>query len=260
MSRIISVANHKGGVGKTTTTLNLAAALSEMGRRVLMVDLDPQAGLTIASGFEPNSVERSIYDALRGRANAADIMVRSKFGVDLLPANLDLALAELELVSAIAWERRLAGVLTPLRDAYDEILIDCQPSLGILTLNALAASDYVLIPVACEYLALRAVRGILVYIQKVRAQTNSQLAVWGILPTMFDRRTRHATETLDHLRKEFEPKVRVLKHVVYRSIRFAESTEKGVPILEYAKALPGADAYRNLARDLIRDEQLRAKH
>lgn len=251
MSRIISIANHKGGVGKTTTTLNLAAALSDMGRRVLMVDLDPQAGLTIASGFEPDKLERSIYDALRHSEAAENIKVRSKFGVDLLPANIDLALAELELVSAIAWERRLAAVLTPLRDEYDEILIDCQPSLGLLTLNALAASDYVLIPVACEYLALRAIRGILLYVKKVQGQTNSQLAVLGILPTMFDRRTRHAAETLAHLKKEFEPKIKVLKHVVYRSIRFAESTEKGVPILEYAKALPGADAYRNLARDLI---------
>lgn len=251
MSRIISIANHKGGVGKTTTTLNLSAALSSMGRRVLMVDLDPQAGLTIASGFEPDSLERSIYDPLRHGEGTKEIMVRSKFGVDLLPANIDLALAELELVSAMARERRLAATLIPLMDEYDDILIDCQPSLGLLTLNALATSDYVLIPVACEFLALRAVRGILLYVQKVRGQMNSRLSVLGILPTMFDRRTRHAAETLSHLKKEFEPKIKVLDHVVYRSIRFAESTEQGVPILEYAKALPGADAYRNLARDLI---------
>lgn len=251
MSRVISIANHKGGVGKTTTTLNLAAALTDMGRRVLMVDLDPQAGLTIASGFEPDSLERSVYDALRRGEGAHEIIVRSRFGVDLLPANIDLALAELELVNSMARERRLAATIAPLRDVYDEILIDCQPSLGLLTLNALATSDYVLIPVACEYLALRAVRGILLYVQKVRGQMNSQLRVLGLLPTMFDRRTRHAAVTLSNLKKEFEPKVKVLDHVVYRSIRFAESTEKGVPILDYAKALPGADAYRNLARDLL---------
>lgn len=252
MSRIISIANHKGGVGKTTTTLNLAAALSQMGRRVLMVDLDPQAGLTIASGFEPDALEKSIYDPLRrDQISAADIIVQSKFGVDLLPANIDLALAELELVSAIARERRLAAVLMPLSDKYDDILIDCQPSLGLLTLNALACSDYVLIPVACEYLALRAVRGILLYVQKVRGQMNSRLTVLGLLPTMFDKRTRHAANTLAQLKKAFEPRIKVLNHVVYRSIRFAESTEKGIPILEYAKALPGADAYRNLARDLV---------
>lgn len=251
MSRIISIANHKGGVGKTTTTLNLAAALSSMGRRVLMVDLDPQAGLTIASGFEPDTLNQSIYDALRRGEGTKSMVVRSKFNVDLLPANIDLALAELELVSAMARERRLVAALVPVLDDYDDILIDCQPSLGLLTLNALAASDYVLIPVACEYLALRAVRGILLYVQKVRGQMNSRLAVLGILPTMFDRRTRHATETLSHLKKTFEPRIKVLDHVVYRSIRFAESTEKGIPILEYAGALPGADAYRNLARDLI---------
>lgn len=251
MSRIISIANHKGGVGKTTSTLNLAAALSAMGRRVLMVDLDPQAGLTIASGIEPDTLEFSIYQPLRYGEGTRDILVQSKFGVDLLPANIDLALAELELVSAMARERRLTAALAPLRDDYDDILVDCQPSLGLLTLNALASSDYVLIPVACEYLALRAVRGILLYVQKVRGQMNSRLDVLGILPTMFDRRTRHAAATLSHLKKTFEPRIKVLDHIVYRSIRFAESTEKGIPILEYAKALPGADAYRNLARDLI---------
>lgn len=251
MSRIICIANHKGGVGKTTTTLNLASALTNMGRRVLMVDLDPQAGLTIASGFEPDTLHQSIYDALRDENIVHDIIVRSRFDVDLLPANIDLALSELELVSAIARERRLTAALSPLLSSYDDILIDCQPSLGLLTLNALAASDYVLIPVACEYLALRAVRGILLYVKKVRAQTNSRLTVLGILPTMFDRRTKHAKATLAHLKKTFEPKIPVINHIIYRSIRFAESTEKGIPILEYAKALPGADAYRNLARDLI---------
>lgn len=251
MSRIFSIANHKGGVGKTTTTLNLAAALSDLGQRVLVVDLDPQAGLTVASGFEPDNLEQSIYDALRRGDGGKEIRQKARFGVDILPANIDLALSELELVSAIARERRLAAVLAPLRDEYDFILIDCQPSLGLLTLNALAISDEVIIPVACEYLALRAVRGILVYISKVRGQTNSALSVYGLLPTMFDRRTRHATETLKQLRRTFEPRIKVLDHVVYRSIRFAESTEKGIPILEYAKALPGADAYRELARQLV---------
>lgn len=251
MSRIIALANHKGGVGKTTSTLNLAASLAYMGRRVLMVDLDPQAGLTVASGFEPDSLKRSIYEPLRHGHTAREVLLRSRFNADLLPANIDLALAELELFSAMARERRLAAVLEPLRDEYDDILIDCQPSLGLLTLNALAVSDQLIIPVACEYLALRAIRGILLYVQKVRAQMNSQLEVFGILPTMFDRRTRHAKETLVSLRKTFEPRIKVLDHVVYRSIRFAESTEKGVPIIEYAKALPGADAYRNLARDLV---------
>jgi chromosome partitioning protein len=251
MSRIITIANHKGGVGKTTTTLNLSAALSELGRRVLMVDLDPQAGLTIASGINPDSLELSIYHALKKGEGSKEYIVKAKCGVDLFPANIDLALIELELISSIARERRLIGVLESLRDCYDDIIIDCQPSLGLLTMNALAASEGVLIPVACEYLALKAIRGIVLYVQKVRGQINSQLKIIGILPTMFDRRTKHAAETLKQVKKEFEPRIKVLDHVVYRSIKFAESTEKGIPILEYAKALPGADAYRQLARDLI---------
>jgi len=155
----IAVASQKGGVGKTTTTVNLAASLVEMGKRVLVVDLDPQGGLTLASGHEPDALEKSVYDGLMKDEPLENLVLTTGFGADLIPSNVDLALAEIELVNAFARERRLAALLAPVRDAYDAIIIDCQPSLGLLTLNALAVADGVLIPVACEYLAMRAVKG-----------------------------------------------------------------------------------------------------
>lgn len=254
MYQCIAVASQKGGVGKTTTVVNLAAALAEAGRRVLVVDLDPQGGLTVASGFEPDALELSVYDGIMQRAGAETLIKRASFGADLIPANVDLALAELELVNAFARERRLAALLSPVRDEYDAVLIDCQPSLGLLTLNAMAVADGVIVPVACEYLAMRAVKGFLTFVKKVKAQVNSGLHLIGLLPTMFDKRTRHAQETLELLKRSFEPKVRVLDQVVYRSIRFAESAAHAESIITYARTLPGADAYRELAKALLRGE------
>lgn len=254
MYECIAVASQKGGVGKTTTVVNLAASLAEAGKRVLVVDLDPQGGLTLASGFEPDALDQSVYDGIMQRSDADALLKRASFGADLIPANVDLSLAELELVNAFARERRLAALLGPVRDTYDTVLIDCQPSLGLLTLNAMAVADGVLIPVACEYLAMRAVKGFLTFVKKVKAQVNSRLHIIGLLPTMFDKRTRHAQETLDLLKERFEPKVRVLDQVVYRSIRFAESAAHAESIITYAKAVPGADAYRELAKALMRGE------
>jgi len=254
MYECIAVASQKGGVGKTTTTVNLAASLVEMGKRVLVVDFDPQGGLTLASGHEPDALEKTVYEGLIKGVEIGELLLSTSFGADLVPANVDLALAEIELVNTYARERRLAGLLAPVRDQYDTIIVDCQPSLGLLTLNALAVADGVLIPVACEYLAMRAVKGILTFIKKVQAQANSRLKVIGLLPTMFDKRTRHAQETLDQLKKSFEPKVRVIDTVVYRSIRFAESAASGESILTYAGSVPGAEAYRELAKALIRGE------
>src|SRR5690606_39858133 len=154
------------------------------------------------------ALEQSVYDGIMQRADAGHLLRRASFGADLIPANVDLSLAELELVNAFARERRLAALLSPVRDEYDTVLIDCQPSLGLLTLNAMAVADGVLIPVACEYLAMRAVKGFLTFAKKVQAQANSQLKVIGLLPTMFDKRTRHGQETFDALKKTFEPKVR----------------------------------------------------
>ena len=251
MPRIVAVVSQKGGVGKTTTTVNLTASLAEMGRRVLAVDLDPQGGLTVCSGFEPDALPRTVYDCLRWGHSGATVLVSTAFGADLVPANVDLALAEIELVTAVGRERRLAAVLAPIWDEYDFVIIDCPPSLGLLTMNAAAIADGVIIPVACEFLAMRAVQGILKFLRKVQGSVNSQLEILGLLPTMFDRRTRHADITLRELRDRFHPRVPVMEHVVYRSIRFAEAAAKGEPILTYAKAVPGAEAYRNVARDLI---------
>ncbi|HLT57652.1 MAG: ParA family protein [Limnochordales bacterium] len=249
MGRVIAVANQKGGVAKTTTVANLAAALSEAGARVLMLDMDPQGSLTLWSGHNPDALDKSLYDSLIKGLDSREILLSTPLGADLLPASIDLSLAEMELVGMVARERRLGGVLAPLRDRYDYVLVDCQPSLGLLTVNAFAAADAVLVPVACEFLSTRAIQVLLRMVRKVQLRLNSQLVVAGILPTLFDRRTRHAQQELEALVQQFGHETPVLVDcAVPRSIRFAEAAAAGKSILAFAPLHPGAEAYRRLAR------------
>lgn len=260
MSRVIAVANQKGGVAKTTTVANLGAALHEAGYRVLLVDMDPQASLTVWSGRNPDDLGKTTYDALIKGLDSREILLSTPMGPDLLPANIDLSLAEIELIHTVNRERRLAGMLAPLRDEYDFVLMDCQPSLGLLTVNAFAASDEVLVPLVCEFLSTRAVDVLLRFVRKVQVQVNSKLKVAGILPTMFDGRLRHVRAELDRLEQRFQRKVPVLSDcAVPRSVRFAEAAALGQSILSYMPGHAGAEAYRRLAGHLLGDPEALAK-
>ncbi len=254
MSRVIAVANQKGGVAKTTTVANLGAALHDAGCRVLLVDMDPQASLTVWSGRNPDDLDKTTYDCLIKDVDSREILLPTPMGPDLLPANIDLSLAEMELIHTVNRERRLAGMLAPLRDDYDFVLMDCQPSLGLLTVNAFAAADEVLVPLVCEFLSTRAVDVLMRVLRKVQVQVNSKLKVAGILPTMFDPRLRHVRAELERLEERFEGKAPVLSDcAVPRSVRFAEAAALGQSILSYMPTHAGSEAYRRLARHVLGD-------
>ncbi|HXJ65536.1 MAG TPA: ParA family protein [Actinomycetota bacterium] len=246
MSRVIAVANQKGGVAKTTTVAALASALSERGRKVLAVDLDPQACLTFSLGLEPDDLEPTVHDVLVGRAGPREAVVEvPDDDFALLPANIDLAGAEAYLLTRTGREYALRGILGDLED-FDLVLLDCPPSLGVLTINALTAADEVVIPLQCETLSHRGVGQLLSSIEDVRRLTNRGLVVRGILPTMFDGRTNHAREVLADVGGRYG--LPVLEPPIRKSIRFAEAPRDGRSIIRYAPSHPGADAYRELAR------------
>ena len=249
---IISMCNQKGGVGKTTTTINLGAALVELGHKVLLVDFDPQGSLSVGLGVNPHTLERSVYNLLLSREYMADEVIQptSVEGMDILPSNIDLSAAEVQLVSEVAREQTLSRLLEPLRGEYDFILVDCAPSLGLLTINALTASDYVIMPLECEFFALRGIALLTDTISKVSDRLNPNLKILGILGTMYDGRTLHSREVLERVVQAFGDDV--FHTVIRRTVKFPETTVAGEPITTYASASKGADAYRMLAREVLR--------
>ncbi|WP_323961413.1 AAA family ATPase [Arthrobacter sp. JZ12] len=250
-ARVIAMVNQKGGVGKTTSTINLGAALAEAGRRVLLVDFDPQGALSAGLGTNPHELDVTVYNVLMDRkVNIEDAIQQTGVeNIDLLPANIDLSAAEVQLVNEVAREQVLERALRKVEDNYDVILIDCQPSLGLLTVNALTAAHGVIIPLICEFFALRAVALLVETIEKVQDRLNPRLQVDGVLATMYDARTLHSREVIARLVEAFGDKV--FETVIKRTIKFADATVAAEPITTYAGNHSGADAYRNLARELI---------
>jgi chromosome partitioning protein len=250
-ARVISMCNQKGGVGKTTTTINLGASLAEFGRKVLLVDFDPQGSLSVGLGLNPHEMDLTIYNLLMQRDVTIDeVIVPSGVpGMDLLPSNIDLSAAEVQLVHEVAREQTLQRVLAPAMSEYDVILIDCQPSLGLLTVNALTASDGVIVPLECEYFALRGVALLKTTIDKVRERLNPKLEIDGVLGTMFDGRTLHSREVMDRLVQAWGDKV--FHTVIRRTVKFSDATVAGEPITSYASSSSGADHYRQLAKEVL---------
>ena len=250
-ARVVSMTNQKGGVGKTTTTINLGASLAEYGRKVLLVDFDPQGSLSVGLGLNPHDMELTIYNLLMQRdVGIEDVVVPTGVpGMDLLPSNIDLSAAEVQLVHEVAREQTLQRVLAPAIEKYDVILIDCQPSLGLLTVNALTASDGVIVPLECEYFALRGVALLKTTIDKVRERLNPKLEIDGVLGTMFDGRTLHGREVMERLVQAWGD--RVFHTVIRRTVKFSDSTVAGEPITSYASASAGAEAYRQLAKEVL---------
>ena len=246
--RVMAVANQKGGVGKSTTAVNLGAYLAIAGARVLIVDLDPQGNASTGLGLDHRQIEQSVYEVLTGDLDASAAIRSTAVGnLEVLPSTIDLAGAEVELVSAISRESRLQRALSAVRPAYDTILIDCPPSLGLLTVNALAAADALLIPIQCEYYALEGLGQLLRNVDLVRANLNPQLQVGGIVLTMYDGRTRLAEQVVYEVRKHFTDIV--YRTVVPRSVRLSESPGYGVPIALYDPLSRGGIAYRDLTME-----------
>jgi chromosome partitioning protein len=252
-ARVLAFANQKGGVAKTTSTLNLAAALAEKEMRVLCVDMDPQGNLTMSQGLNPDSIERSMFDVLVHRMPIENVIHKTE--IDIAVSSIDLAGAELALSSMIGRERALEKALAPLKGEYDYIIIDTPPSLGLLTINALVASDGVIVPVQCEYLSLRGLVQLENTLAMIRENLNPNVSIVGILPTMFDRRTLHTREAVEILEENFGDLV--FNTRIKKTIRYAEAPVKGTSVLKYDPSGSAADAYRQLAKEVLNGSKAR---
>ena len=249
-ARVVAICNQKGGVGKTTTTINLGAALAEYGRRVLLVDFDPQGALSVGLGIQPHDLDVTVYNLLMQRgARISDAVIKTDVaGMDMLPSNIDLSGAEVQLVHEVGREFVLGGVLEPVLPEYDVVLIDCQPSLGLLTVNGLACAHGVIVPLECEYFAMRGVALLTETIDKVSRRINPHLAMDGLLATMYDSRTLHSREVLMRVVDRFGDKV--FHTVISRTVRFPDATVAGEPITNFDPASTGANSYRELAKEV----------
>ena len=254
MAKIIAIANQKGGVGKTTTAVDLSACLAAKKKRTLLVDCDPQGNASSGLGIDKSALETTIYHVLINGVPAGDAIVQTEFEVDVLPANINLAGAEVELVAAISRETRLKKALDSVREDYDYIILDCPPSLGLLTLNALAAADSVLMPIQCEFYALEGVMQLLNTIGLVQSNLNENLKVEGVLMTMYDSRTRLSEQVVAEVRENFGEQM--YKTIIPRTVRLSEAPSYGQPILTYDKKSRGSEVYMQLAKEVIaRDKQ-----
>ncbi len=253
MGGVIAFANQKGGVAKTTTTLNLGVAFAEEGLRVLLIDLDPQGNLTMSQGLNPDSIERSMFDVLVHQLPIEEVIQRAE--VDLAVSSIDLAGAELALSSLIGRERALAKAISSVRDQYDYVLIDTPPSLGLLTINALVAANGVIVPVQCEYLSLRGLVQLENTLSMIRENLNPNVEIQGILPTMFDNRTLHSREAVEILQENFGDLVFDTK--IKKTIRYAEAPVKGASVLKYDPTGSAAGAYRDLAKEVLNGAKTR---
>lgn len=250
-AKVLAMCNQKGGVGKTTSSINLGAGLAELGRRVLIVDLDPQGALSAGLGIQSYELDKTIYNLLiETDVSADDVIVRTRTdNLDVIPANIDLSAAEIQLVSEVGREQALYRAIYPVMDRYDYILIDCQPSLGLLTVNALATSDAVIIPMECEFFSMRGLALLTDTMDKVKSRLNPRLELAGILVTLFDGRTLHSQDVMKRLMEAFGDTV--FETVITRTVRFPETSVAGEPILSWAPSSPGAAQYRQLACEVV---------
>ncbi|MBO7565640.1 MAG: ParA family protein [Bacteroidales bacterium] len=256
MSRVFAIANQKGGVGKTTTSINLGASLAILEKKILLIDADPQANCTSGLGFELRSIEKSIYDALTDDVDPKDVILKTGTdGLDIVPSHIDLVGAEIELLNVDSREYRLKSFISKVRDMYDYIIIDCSPSLGLLTVNALTAADAVIIPVQCEYFALEGLGKLLNTVKMIQARLNPDLQTEGFLLTMYDSRLRLSNQVVDQVRQHFQDMV--FKTLILRNIRLSEAPSYGKPVIEYDATSSGAVNYLNLAKEILEKDAAR---